>query len=39
VFELVPLNDDYPTLMVDATNPGRLIALVIEHHRKMRRGG
>lgn len=38
VFELVPLNDDYPTLRVDATNPGRLIGPVIEHHRQLRRG-
>ena len=37
VFELVPLNDDYPTLTVDATNPGRLVAPVIEHRRKLRR--
>jgi SOS-response transcriptional repressor LexA len=39
VFELVPQNADYPTLTVDATNPGRLIAPVFEHHRKLRRGG
>ena len=39
VFDLVPLNADYPTLMVDATNPGRLIAPVFEHHRKVHRGG
>ena len=39
VFELVPLNDDYPTVTVDATNPGRLIAPAFEHHRKVRRGG
>ena len=38
VFELVPLNDDYPTLTVDSTNPGRLIGPVVEHHRKLRRG-
>ena len=36
VFELVPLNDDYATLTVDSTNPGRLIAPVVEHHRKLR---
>ncbi len=37
LFELVPLHADYPTVMVDATNPGRLIGPVFEHHRKLRR--
>ena len=33
VFELVPLNDDYPTVVVDASNPGHLIGRVVEHRR------
>ena len=37
VFELVPLNADYSTVTVDATNPGRLVGPVFEHHRKVRR--
>ena len=36
VFELVPLNNDYPTITVDAGNPGHLIGPVIEHRRKLR---
>jgi len=37
IFELVPLNDDYPTLMVNADNPGAIIGPVVEHRRNLRR--
>ena len=33
VFELVPLNENWPTLHVDAENPGRIIATMVEHRR------
>ncbi|RMH46424.1 MAG: SOS response transcriptional repressor [Gammaproteobacteria bacterium] len=36
VIELVPLNDDYPTLTIDAEHPGRIIGVEVEH-RKYRR--
>lgn len=36
-FELVPLNDDYATVTVSASNPGRVIGTMIEHRRKRRR--
>jgi len=36
IFELVPLNDDYPTITVNAGNPGRVVGTVVEHHRKLR---
>jgi len=36
VFELVPLNDDYPTLVVNRSNPGHLIGPVVEHRRKLK---
>jgi SOS-response transcriptional repressor LexA len=36
IFELVPLNDDYSTVTVNATHPGRIIGTVVEHHRKLR---
>lgn len=35
VFELVPLNEDWPTLRVDAKNPGRVIGVVVEHRRRL----
>lgn len=35
VFELVPLNDDYPTLVVNSSNPGKIIGRVVEHRRRM----
>lgn len=38
IIELVPLNDDYPTIVMDASNPGRLIGPVIEHRRRRRKG-
>lgn len=37
VIDLVPLNEDWPTLRVDAINPGRVIGTLIEHHRRFRR--
>lgn len=36
IFELVPLNDDYPVVVVDTGNPGILVGPVIEHRRKLR---
>lgn len=37
VFELVPINDDYATIVCDANNPGRIVGPVIEHRRRFRR--
>ena len=37
VFELVPLNDDYATVLVNASNPAEIIGPVVEHRRRMRR--
>lgn len=37
VVELAPLNDDYPTLVIDAKRPGRIIGTMIEHRRYRRR--
>lgn len=37
VIDLVPLNDDWPTLHVDADHPGRIIGTIIEHRRYLRR--
>lgn len=34
IFELVPLNDNYPTILVNASNPGRTIGRVVEHRRR-----
>ena len=34
--ELVPLNDDYPTVVIDSQNPGHIIGTMVEH-RKYRR--
>ena len=33
VIELVPLNDDWPTLTIDAANPGGIVATMVEHRR------
>lgn len=33
VIELVPLNDDYPTLTIDAEHPGRIIGVEVEHRK------
>lgn len=37
IFELVPSNPDYPTVTVNADNPGRVIGTMIEHRRRRRR--
>jgi SOS-response transcriptional repressor LexA len=36
-FDLVPLNADFPTVTVNAGNPGRIIGKVVEHHRILTR--
>lgn len=36
IFELVPLNHDYPTLRVDADNPGHVVGVMVEHRRRRR---
>jgi SOS-response transcriptional repressor LexA len=36
VIELVPINPDWPTLVMDGGNPGRIIGTVVSHLRKMR---
>lgn len=35
--ELVPLNQDYPTLMIDDASPGQIVGTMIEHRRFRRR--
>ena len=35
-FELAPLNQDFPTLRVDADNPGHVIGVMVEHRRRRR---
>lgn len=37
VVELMPLNPDWPALMIDADNPGRILGTMVEH-RRYRRG-
>ena len=37
VIDLVPLNDDWPTLHMDADHPGRIIGTIVEHRRYLRR--
>ena len=37
VIELAPLNSDWPTLYIDAQNPGHIIGPVVEHRRKLKR--
>lgn len=34
IFDLVPLNEDYPTIRVDSDNPGSIVGVVVEHRRK-----
>lgn len=36
IFELVPLNDDYPTIVINAGNPGEIIGPIVEHRRRFR---
>lgn len=33
VIELAPLNPDWPTLMIDRDNPGRVVGTMVEHRR------
>jgi SOS-response transcriptional repressor LexA len=33
IIDLVPLNPDYPTLRIDAENPGRILGKVVLHSR------
>ena len=37
IFELVPLNQDWPTITVNADNPGQIVGTVMEHRRRRRR--
>lgn len=37
VIELVPLNDDWPTVTITADNPGRIIGTMVEHRRYRRK--
>ncbi len=37
MIELTPLNSDWPTLMIDRDNPGRIVGTMVEH-RRYRRG-
>lgn len=36
VIELVPLNDDYPTLTIGSEHPGRIVGVMVEHRRYRR---
>lgn len=36
IVDLVPLNEDWPTLRIDAAHPGRIIGTVVEHRRYRR---
>ena len=36
VVELRALNEDWPTLVIDARNPGHIVATMIEHRRYRR---
>jgi SOS-response transcriptional repressor LexA len=38
IVELAPLNDDYPTYMIDAEHPGRILGVMVEHRKYRRRG-
>lgn len=33
IIELAPLNDDFPTLIMNARNPGTIVGVMIEHRR------
>jgi len=37
IIELLPINPDWPTLMLDADHPGRIVGTLIEHRRYRRR--
>jgi SOS-response transcriptional repressor LexA len=33
IIDLVPLNSDWPTLVIDAENPGQIVGTMVEHRR------
>jgi SOS-response transcriptional repressor LexA len=37
IIELAPINTDYPTLTIDAENPGQIVGTEVEHRRFRRR--
>jgi len=37
IIELVPLNEDHPSLTINASNPGYIIGTMVEHRRLRRR--
>lgn len=37
VFDLKPLNEAWPTISVDASNPGKIVGVVVEHRRVLKR--
>ena len=37
VIELAPLNEDYPMLVIDQRNRGRVVATMVEHRKYRRR--
>jgi len=39
IIDLVPLSEYWPTLRIDADHRGRVVATLIEHHRRFRRQG
>lgn len=39
MFELVPLNEDYATVTISASNPGRIVGTMVEHRRRRRKRG
>jgi SOS-response transcriptional repressor LexA len=38
IVELAPLNDDYPTYVIDSAHPGRILGVMVEHRKYRRRG-
>jgi SOS-response transcriptional repressor LexA len=38
IVELAPLNDDYPTYVIDAEHSGRILGVMVEHRKYRRRG-
>lgn len=37
IMDLVPLNPDWPTLRLDASNPGHIVGVLVEHRRRFPR--
>lgn len=37
IIELVPLNEDWPTLVINAENPGRIIGVEVQHRKNRTR--